>query len=747
MDFSIVTRLDMTRLNAAGDPDTAPGNWNSQHGIMLDIPGRNRVMYGFIRDRIKGEHCGGPHGTPDELTGQLGEFPWTATFRIDKIGTSGEYRWYYRFNDTDPWVLDHSIGNSEQPISAGLHVKNWGGGGSPHTITNFDYACITGTIYPAQELACAVNDASGVDLSWVIPPDADWTGIRILREGAEIATLDGDVTSYTDDDPQWDGGYEYRTYTVEVTSVTEYVASASCDVERISEDTVVFRDGEFPTPDYTACEDAHIIYHRSDHWDPVAGTGTQYNSGAHDALEEGDWNGGHGDHKEILIQFTDLSALDGLAIASAELRMWYWYCRDGGNVEHRSFAHVVKREWNEGRGGGVDGAAALEGEVTWQSAQFGIENWWNWDEQDQCENPVLPAARAGGAYGSDDIQILNIESNELYGNSGQKWVTWDVTLPLQRWLDGTWENHGLKVTQQAPIHGNSPCGDYVDGGYDFVSSNHSAVWARPTLVVRFIPFTCPTGFACDVAGHDITVSWTNEDDYDSLTLTVENGPVAVPPVSVDPTEESTTLTLPSGTYDLTLTAVKGENSCDLECQETIVLACPSDITCDVSENDITVNWTNNDPYTQIVVQIDGADVDTLAGNVETYTANDLDVGTHQICIVASDEGSECDPLCCDPDPEILPAPMNFIRGDANADGGIDIADPVKILEYYFAQGSILCDDAADVNDDGAIDIADPIALLDYIFGVGSIPPPNQCGVDPTSDALGCGSFPPCPQGW
>jgi hypothetical protein len=81
----------------------------------------------------------------------------------------------------------------------------------------------------------------------------------------------------------------------------------------------------------------------------------------------------------------------------------------------------------------------------------------------------------------------------------------------------------------------------------------------------------------------------------------------------------------------------------------------------------------------------------------------------------------------------------FVRGDANQDGQINIADPIVVLNYLFARGKALpCFDAADANDDESINIADAIMALGYLFGgTGALPPPTICGPDPAGDALGC----------
>ena len=88
----------------------------------------------------------------------------------------------------------------------------------------------------------------------------------------------------------------------------------------------------------------------------------------------------------------------------------------------------------------------------------------------------------------------------------------------------------------------------------------------------------------------------------------------------------------------------------------------------------------------------------------------------------------------------------FVRGDVNADGRINIADPISLLGFLFGGSEApSCTDTADANDDGKIDIADPIRILGYLFGgQGELPPPNTCGKDPSLDDLDCKSYEHCP---
>jgi hypothetical protein len=86
-----------------------------------------------------------------------------------------------------------------------------------------------------------------------------------------------------------------------------------------------------------------------------------------------------------------------------------------------------------------------------------------------------------------------------------------------------------------------------------------------------------------------------------------------------------------------------------------------------------------------------------------------------------------------------PGPGDFIRGDANDSGRVDLSDGIFTLNFLFL-GDIdpLCPDAADSNDDGAVNIADPVHVFNWLFSGGPPPPPpggKSCGPDPSGDSL------------
>ena len=85
----------------------------------------------------------------------------------------------------------------------------------------------------------------------------------------------------------------------------------------------------------------------------------------------------------------------------------------------------------------------------------------------------------------------------------------------------------------------------------------------------------------------------------------------------------------------------------------------------------------------------------------------------------------------------------FVRGDANSDSQVGLADAVHLLNFAFVPGtSLLCLEASDVDSDGVfVGLVDALALLNYLFQSGFPPPGSpfpECGSDPDpAQSLGC----------
>ena len=88
----------------------------------------------------------------------------------------------------------------------------------------------------------------------------------------------------------------------------------------------------------------------------------------------------------------------------------------------------------------------------------------------------------------------------------------------------------------------------------------------------------------------------------------------------------------------------------------------------------------------------------------------------------------------------------FRRGDVTQDGVVDISDAVALARYISGLEPVGCPSAGDANDDGILNTADPIRILSYLFLGRAAPPPPfpSCGPDPTGGDLPCPTPPPCP---
>ena len=83
------------------------------------------------------------------------------------------------------------------------------------------------------------------------------------------------------------------------------------------------------------------------------------------------------------------------------------------------------------------------------------------------------------------------------------------------------------------------------------------------------------------------------------------------------------------------------------------------------------------------------------------------------------------------------APANFVRGDCNFDGTVNVVDASSMVAHIFLVGDARfdppCLDACDSDDSGKLDITDPIFILNWLFVRTSPPPPLPGGVTPGAD--------------
>jgi hypothetical protein len=159
----------------------------------------------------------------------------------------------------------------------------------------------------------------------------------------------------------------------------------------------------------------------------------------------------------------------------------------------------------------------------------------------------------------------------------------------------------------------------------------------------------------------------------------------------------------------------------------------------------SLSWSNGTTYSTIELNLNGQ-VLVLPGSVNSASlpltpgvVNTLALVAQMACGTAL-PAVECQLLCPVPEPR-------FIRGDANMDSLLNMADVFSQLLLLHESGPGPCPDAHDTNDDGALDISDPIFLLLFLFGNGQNPPSPglNCGIDPgAADSLDCQMGLNCP---
>lgn len=102
-------------------------------------------------------------------------------------------------------------------------------------------------------------------------------------------------------------------------------------------------------------------------------------------------------------------------------------------------------------------------------------------------------------------------------------------------------------------------------------------------------------------------------------------------------------------------------------------------------------------------------------------------------------------LLVDSDGDMIPDVCTpFLRGDVNADGQVDMADPITLAGYLFGLSTVPCLATGEVNGDLQINIADAIYLVSYLYRFGPEPvaPFPSCGAGLGGE---CGGYDACPQ--
>ncbi|MFN0058409.1 MAG: dockerin type I domain-containing protein [Planctomycetota bacterium] len=274
----------------------------------------------------------------------------------------------------------------------------------------------------------------------------------------------------------------------------------------------------------------------------------------------------------------------------------------------------------------------------------------------------------------------------------------------------------------------------------------SATLAAPAASCNItVPCDPVTGLVCSYTGTATQLSWGLGDVYTqirvlrggSLLATLGGGATSFTDASP-----------PAGTLNYQVIGDCGPTIAAPAASCTVSVPCDpiTGLSCSASGTTVTLSWSLGDSYASVRVSRDSVVIATLAGSATGYVDSGVAVGSHMYA-VEGDCGAipASSPTCL---VTVSPAGGVFVRGDCNTSGSINIADAVALLNGLFVPGSVLgtCLDACDGNNDGMVNIADAVYVLNYLFVPGSPPPPAPfpgCGPDPTPDALTCSAFGSC----
>ena len=278
-------------------------------------------------------------------------------------------------------------------------------------------------------------------------------------------------------------------------------------------------------------------------------------------------------------------------------------------------------------------------------------------------------------------------------------------------------------------------------GYQVIGIRGGQQSSAAACTVEILP-AAPTGLGCVGQVSGAALVWTLADDYDSLVVSRDGSTIAT--LAGTATGHVDT-SAPAGLHSYGIHGVTdGLAGGDATCSATALPAAPTGLTCAVAGlADVDLSWSNGKGYTSVVVSRDGAPIATLVGTAVSYTDTSVTAGLHDYDVHGVAAGLDSAAAACAVDVPPAPPEVDFVRGEINGDGSVNVADVITLLVYLFETGAApSCLDAADANDSAALDVADALYLLDAIFngGLSPVAPFPACGADPTAgDGLSCQS--------
>jgi hypothetical protein len=253
-----------------------------------------------------------------------------------------------------------------------------------------------------------------------------------------------------------------------------------------------------------------------------------------------------------------------------------------------------------------------------------------------------------------------------------------------------------------------------------------------------------TDLACAPYARGIELTWKNGSDaYDSIQIS-RNGEAIGTALGL--AESFLDPEVSPGDYAYEVVAVLDGFSAEaVGCAVTRPVWPVENLQCLPQGVSVRLVWEAVVAYTQVRISRDGTLIATVVSGEREFTDTVSGAGSFTYEVVGAVDAAVSPPAACTVD--VASSNVPFIRGDANGDGIVNLADPVFSLSYIFKGGrEPPCMEAANANDDAELNLADVIYNIDYIFREMSAPPAPfpACGVDPNpGTSLGCAVYLTC----
>ena len=204
----------------------------------------------------------------------------------------------------------------------------------------------------------------------------------------------------------------------------------------------------------------------------------------------------------------------------------------------------------------------------------------------------------------------------------------------------------------------SPVGTHEYCVVNLIGTGTSAATCCSARVI-----SAPTGFGCVATSGDVVLSWTNTDDYDTLSLTRDGALLALLPGT---TNSFTDPAQPHGSHSYELTATLGDasTSSTASCSEEVP-STPQNISCTLAGGStVQLAWDLPAAGDFISLTRNGAPIGSLAGS-DTSTTDNPGPGTYQYCLVVNIGNGTGATTCCT---IVVPQPMSGIACSTIGDG-------------------------------------------------------------------------------